>query len=107
MMGFLAKLKKLIPKPPSNPNDLTIHVQCSRCGENIPARINLRNDLSIEFEEDGQGRHYFCRKVVMGSGMCFQRIELELMFSTDHSLTDQKITGGTIISREEFESGTS
>ncbi len=106
-MGFLAKLKNLIPKPPSSQIEHMIYVQCSRCGEKIPARISLRNDLSIEYDEDGQGRHYFCRKVIMGSGMCFQKIEMELMFSADHSLTDQKITGGTIISREEFESGTS
>ncbi len=106
-MSFLAKLKKLIPKPPSNPKDHTIYVQCCRCGEKIPARINLRNDLSIEYDEDSQGRHYFCRKVVMGSGMCFQRIELELTFNADHSLVSQKIMGGSIISLEEFQAGAS
>ena len=64
----------------------------------------MRNDLSIAYDDSGGRDHYFCRKVVMGSGLCFQKIEIELTFDTERNLQDRKVSGGKFINREEYKS---
>jgi hypothetical protein len=71
-------------------------VQCLRCGEQIRGRVDLRNDLSIEYDGGGSAS-YHCRKVVMGSGRCFQQIEVYLNFDANHKLTDRQIQGGKFV----------
>jgi hypothetical protein len=93
-MGFFKQLGKLF-KPRSNSDEWVhwVSVQCNRCGEQIRSRIDLRNDLSINYGEDGS-LTYFIRKVLMGEGHCFQRIEIELTFDKDRKLMDRQISGG-------------
>jgi hypothetical protein len=55
----------------------------------------MDNDLSIEYEEGGDV--FYGRKVLMGSGICFQRVEVELKFSSTHELIEKQITGGEFI----------
>jgi hypothetical protein len=88
-------LKKLFPAKPSAPqgNFYTFTVQCKRCGENIEGRVNLANDLSLNDEASG----YFVRKVMMGGGRCFQQIEVDLTFDSDHKLLEKQVHGGTFI----------
>ncbi len=69
-----------------------VAVRCNRCGELIRARVDLRNDLSPEYGE--RGTTYFCRKVLMGEGRCFQRVEVELTFDDQHRLVNREINGG-------------
>jgi hypothetical protein len=98
-MDFLKKLAKLFSSggQPTDPG-YWITVKCRRCGEEIPVRINLFNDLSIEYSEDGKTAQYFCRKGILGSnGLCFQMIELELRFDSQRRLIDHEITGGELI----------
>jgi len=78
------------------------YVRCSRCGEKIPVRIDLRNELTPQYEE-GEGA-YYVRKGVMGSGKnrCFQTIEVELFFDSSRRLTSRYISGGEFITKEEF-----
>ena len=73
----------------------TFQVKCNRCGEIIEGRVDLDNDLSIEFEENRSV--YFGRKVVMGSGHCFQQIQVELKFTSTRTVIDEKIQGGTFV----------
>lgn len=72
-----------------------IPVRCRRCGEVLIARINLQNDLSIDYERGG----YYVRKLVSGSGAnrCFQAIEVRLTFDQDKQLIDREIAGGTFV----------
>ncbi len=86
--------KKLFPGAPAQPSSrfYAFAVQCSRCGENIEGHINLNNDLSAEYE--GDRLLYHVRKVLMGSGLCFQQIEVELSFDASRHITDRRITGG-------------
>jgi len=102
-MSVLKKIGKLLSPAPGR-LEHTVYLQCSRCGEHLTASINLRNDLSLEYGEEGQPDSYYCRKLVMGNGMCFQQIEIELTFDTSHTLLEQKISGGRFISREAYES---
>jgi hypothetical protein len=79
-----------------------LHVQCDRCAEKIRTRIDLRNDPSIRYGETDRDTIYFCRKAIMGSGRCFQQIEVELTFDARRRLIDQQIQGGKFIDEEEY-----
>ena len=93
-MGFLKKLfSSTLPKPEKH--YYTFQVKCNRCGEIIEGRVDLDNDLSIEYEENRTV--YFGRKVLMGSGHCFQQINVELKFSSTRVVLDQQIQGGTLV----------
>ncbi len=92
-------LKKIFPSAPAqdSPRFYSFAVQCSRCGETIEGRINLANDLSADYDD---GRLvYHVRKVLMGSGRCFQQIEVEFTFDSSHKVLDQQITGGRFIEK--------
>ncbi|MGA7193473.1 MAG: hypothetical protein WBW94_07555 [Anaerolineales bacterium] len=81
----------------NSPSDFyTFAVQCKRCGEVIEGRINLNNDLSVEYE--GNNAVYFGRKVLMSSGgQCFQQIEVELKFNIDRKLLEKHSVGGQFV----------
>jgi hypothetical protein len=74
-----------------------IKVQCNRCGEILTARVNMANDLSIEYGSSGNPESYSCRKVLQGGGRCFQSIEVILRFDSHRSLTEKEIHGGKFI----------
>ena len=70
----------------------TFTVCCDRCGETIEGRVNLSNDLSLD-DEGG----YHVRKVLMGSGRCFQQIEVMFKFDASRTLLEKQISGGTLV----------
>ena len=78
-----------------------IYVRCSRCGEKLRTRINLFNDLSIDFNDGGETR-YICRKTLVGSQMCFQRVEVVLIFDGQRRITEREISGGEFIDENEY-----
>ena len=92
-MGFL---KKLFSGGDTKPEKryYNFNVKCNRCGEVIEGRVDLDNDLSQDYEGNNV---YFGRKVVMGSGYCFQQIEVELTFDSSRQLLDQQVTGGQFV----------
>lgn len=81
------------------------YVRCSRCGEEIPVRVDLEHELTPQYGE-GEGA-YFVRKGVIGSGKtrCFQTIEVQLTFDAQKRVVSRDISGGEFISKEEFEAG--
>jgi hypothetical protein len=87
-------LQKLFGSSPANPqkHDYTFSVKCRRCGEIIEGRVNLDNDLSVEYEAGGD--IYYARKILMGVNKCFQRMEVELKFTSNRELLEQHSTGG-------------
>ncbi len=90
-------LKKLFGSFPvqSQKRCYAFSVKCLRCGEVIEGRIDLDNDLSVEYESGGDV--YYGRKMLMGSGHCFQRMEVELKFNSERRLLERHITGGEFI----------
>ncbi|HEX6268863.1 MAG TPA: hypothetical protein VFZ43_01395 [Anaerolineales bacterium] len=94
-MGFL---KNLFGGGTAKPEKryYTFQVKCNRCGEIIEGRVDLDNDLSLEYEDDRNV--YFGRKVLMGdSGRCFQQVEVEMQFNSARELIEQQIQGGTFV----------
>lgn len=103
-MGFFKKLAGfLTPAPQEDPNALYIYVKCNRCGEKLRARIATRSELSPDFTGSDDASSFYCRKVLIGENRCFQPIEIHLKFDTKYRITDQQISGGEFITREEYE----
>jgi hypothetical protein len=91
-MSFFKRLFRGVSEKPQKRYH-TFSVKCMRCGEVIEGRVDLDNDLSVEYEEGV----YHGRKVLMGSGMCFQRLDVELKFTTTRELIEQHVTGGEFV----------
>ena len=70
----------------------TFRVKCNRCGEIIEGRIDLDNDLSLEYE--GDSTFYIVHKGLIGNNRCFQQVEVEMKFSSEHTLIEQQAQGG-------------
>jgi hypothetical protein len=101
-MSFFKKLSSIFSSPArTDDRAYWIYARCNRCKEVVSARVDLYNDLSTVY--DGDHISYFCRKVLMGTGHCFQQIEVELKFDQNRHLIDSHITGGQLISKEEFD----
>ena len=94
-MSFLQKLFGGSSAKPEK-RYYTFSVQCLRCGETVSGRVDLDNDPSVEYEESGEVYH--ARKVLMGTGRCFQRIEVEFKFTPARSLIEQQVSGGEFVS---------
>jgi hypothetical protein len=93
-MGFLKNLFRGTPARPEK-RYYVFRVKCNRCGEIIEGRVDLDNDLSLEFEDNRSV--YFVRKGLMGSNRCFQQIEVELRFASSRELVEQQAQGGTFM----------
>lgn len=82
-----------------------IYVECERCGEVIKSRVDLAHDLTPEYGPSDRPEGYFTRKVLIGSGPCFQQIEVELEYDRNKQLTSRDIQGGSFVSRQDYENG--
>lgn len=99
-MNLVKRISEVFSSAGKEKNEkiLWIEVKCIRCGEIIRARIDLQNDLSIEYSSDADETFYICRKTLMGEGRCFQRVETSLTFDKDRNLIDRNINGGEFVS---------
>lgn len=93
-MKFLAKL--FSPQPSNYGRTYDFTVRCKRCGETISNQINLSNEPSLEFDENGKS-FYLCRKVLIGPGPCFQQIEAIFKFNEQRGLLERQISGGEFV----------
>lgn len=99
-MGFLKKLAGLFqPSGPQKAADYSeiITVRCNRCGEILQSRIDLRNDLSIDYGDGPESTTYFCRKMLMGEKRCYQKIEIELTYNNKRKLVARQASGGEFV----------
>lgn len=102
-MGLFKTLASLFaPREARDRYAWWLYVQCDRCGEKLRTRIDLRNDLSVQYGEVDGKVTYFCRKTLTGSGRCFQPIEAGLTFDAGRRLIERQIRGGRFLSEEEY-----
>ena len=98
-MGFLDALKSLFAAGGGRDEaGYWVYVRCRRCGETIRTRINLRNDLSPNDEEE-----YTVTKTLVGDRRCFERIEVTLTFDENRHMLEREILRGDFITAKEFE----
>ena len=83
-------------------NAFWVYVKCSHCGEKIRVRVSREHDLSSDFDSGEMPSTYFSHKEIVGN-QCFRRIKVDLHFDGRRQLADQKIEGGTFITRDEYE----
>ena len=93
-MNFLQKLFKDASTKPEK-RYYTFSVKCRRCSEVIEGRVDLDNDLSVEYESSGD--IYRARKVLMGNDKCFQTIEVDLKFDHQRNLVGSQVSGGEFV----------
>lgn len=101
-MGLLNKIGAFLSGSKEGERDIyRTTVRCSRCGEEIPVRVNLRRELTRRYgEEEGT---YYVHKGVIGSGesRCFQTIHVHLTFDAQKQLISREISGGTFVNGED------
>lgn len=99
-MGFLNSLKSMFSGNDGGyeKNAYWVYVRCKRCGETIKTRIDLRHNLTPR-DEGG----YITHKTLVGNQLCFERIEVTLIFDEQRQVTGREISRGEFISVEEFE----
>ena len=81
-----------------DPNAVYIHVRCRFCKEAIRVRLNRTSDLSPDDDSGG----FVVRKSIVGQ-KCFRRIEVDLAFDRNYRLVSEDVTGGTMITAEEWQ----
>ena len=86
-----------------DPNVIYIYAKCDRCGEKLRVRVHRANDLSSTYEDVGPA--YTLTKTIVGSN-CPNRMETNFAFDQGRRPTSQKITGGELISKDEYEADT-
>jgi hypothetical protein len=101
-MSVLKKLRALFSAPTGDGRSLWLYVKCDKCAEVLKGRVDLHNDLSIQYDQSGGGSSYYCRKVFIGSNRCYRPIEVELTFDKNRRLVNQEINGGSFVSEEDF-----
>jgi lysyl-tRNA synthetase class I len=92
-MGFLKKLFGGFSTKPQK-TYYVFQVRCKRCGEIVEGRVDVDNDLSVEYESGGDV--FYVRKVLMGSGEnhCYQQIEAGFKFNAQRKLLERRIESG-------------
>ncbi len=94
-MGILSQLKRIFSPPRPTSRYLEFEVRCSRCGEVLAGRVDLYNDPSLEFEDNKT--FYICRKVLIGSSLCFQPLEATFTFDEARNVLEKRVTGGEFV----------
>ena len=93
-------LKKLFGggKSGGDESNATIYyIKGKKCGAITRLRIDMRNDLSLNDDEN-----YYVRKVVVDN-QCYGQVEVELWFDSNRREINRQITGGELVSKEEWE----
>ncbi len=83
-----------------DPDGLMMYFRCNNCGSKVAVRLNKRNDLSRD--EDGPGALFVSKEIM--DDKCFRLMRAELWFDNNYVMVTGDVTGGTIISAEEYAS---
>jgi hypothetical protein len=97
-MGILDNLKRLFASTPGDPNTLWLYVRCARCSTPLAVRVDLRNELSADYEQGG----YALVKEMMDD-KCFTLMRAELIFDQQRNVKKKSVDKGAFISKEEYD----
>lgn len=87
---------------PADDGALHLYVRCMRCSSPVHVRIDPRNDLTIEYDDDENPSGYRLIKEIMDS-RCFQLMRAELTFDSGRREMSRTLEGGSFIARDEYE----
>ena len=94
-MSLLKRIYRTLFPPPPPSRYFRFQVKCKRCREIVEGTVDLYNDPSLEYE--GGTPVYFCRKVLVGSGRCYQPVELTFKFDESRKVLERQIAGGEFV----------
>ncbi|HLH74105.1 MAG TPA: hypothetical protein VKX96_12535 [Chloroflexota bacterium] len=77
------------------------YVRCTKCGEKIRFRVDLRWDLAPNYDGDDQASSFSVTKHIVGQ-KCFRPIEVTLDFDRNRKESRRSVTGGELITAEEY-----
>jgi hypothetical protein len=77
---------------------LWLYVKCNKCGAPVAIRVDLRNDISVDYETGGK----YLRKEIMDS-TCFQLMYADVQFDGTGKISEKSIQGGTFLTKEEYD----
>lgn len=77
---------------------IVVYLRCTSCGEKLRLRIDPQAQLSQDYERGG----YFVRKVAIGR-RCYRPVEVQLQFDQSYRQVSYEVTGGELLTREEYE----
>ena len=110
--GVFEKLKEAIQRLFTSPEEkslscearaFTVEVECDRCGEIIPVRIDRDHEVqpqySLEAEEGDHPDEWLLRKEVVGSN-CQNLVRFALTFGSDQCLKSSAIEGGKFVAED-------
>jgi hypothetical protein len=104
-VGLLDKLRELLtgsgapPDEAGDPYGIVLYFQCQRCQTPVRVRVDRRNDLNRG--DDGPGPFVLCKEVM--DDRCFSLMHSEIWFDSNYNIVTSDVTGGKLISQEEYE----
>jgi hypothetical protein len=87
---------------PAPDNAIHLYVRCNRCNAPVHVRIDPRNDLIIEYDDDEDASGYRLIKEIMDS-RCFQLMRAEIEYDRGRRELSRQIEGGTFITKDEYD----
>lgn len=97
-MSFLKRLGPLFQSQGENTDVIWLYVRCQRCGSVVRVRVDCRYDLNPD--ETGSG--YTLVKEIMDD-RCYQLMRAEIHLDEKMRIDAREISGGTFITKEEYE----
>jgi hypothetical protein len=92
-------LKRLFGGKPAGSEDSGarfVYVKGKKCGAITRLRIDMRNDLSRDDDDN-----FFVRKVAVDN-KCYGQVEIEFHFDANHKELSRNITGGEFVTQVEW-----
>ena len=101
-MGLFDGLRRLFGgSRTSADHGVYYYVRCTKCGEKIRFRVDLRWDLAPHYEGDDQASSFSVTKHIVGQ-KCFRPIEVTLDFDRNRKETGNSVKGGELITESEY-----
>lgn len=87
---------------PASDNAIHLYVRCNHCGAPVHVRIDPRNDLVIEYDDDDDASGYRLIKEIMDS-RCFRLMRAEIEYDRGRRELNRQLEGGAFISKDEYD----
>jgi hypothetical protein len=100
-MNLLKRLFGGASKPDASsedPDAMVYYVKGHKCGAVTRVRIDRRNDLSRDDDDN-----FFVRKVIVDN-KCYGQVEIEMRFDQQYNEIGREIKGGAFVLQDEYAS---
>jgi hypothetical protein len=105
-MGLLDSLRALLAGSGGVGGDsrgVYFYVRCGNCGEKLRVRIDKLSEASQDIDDNDKVSGYTVEKEIIGT-KCFRPMHLHVRFDQGFRISEQSLTNGEMITKQEFES---